>query len=51
MSQLVGKIAPYKSKRVSANAQKWFHGEELEKLNFRNKIFKKFKKSSHHIDK
>ena len=31
---------------VKGNAQKWFDGEVLEKLNLRNKLFKKFKKSS-----
>ena len=42
---VIDKIAPYKSKRVKGNTQKWFDGEVLEKL------FKKFKKSRLHIDK
>ena len=33
------------------NAQKWFDGEMLEKLNLRNKLLKKFNKSRLHIDK
>ena len=45
------KIAPYKSKRVKGNTQKWFDSEVLEKLNLRNKLFKKFKKSRLHIVK
>ena len=48
---VIDKIAPYKSKRVKGNTQKWFDGEVLEKLNLRNKLFKKFKKSRLHIDK
>ena len=47
----IDKIAPYKSKRVKGNTQKCFDGEVLEKLNLRNKLFKKFKKSRLHIDK
>ena len=30
---VIDKIAPYKSKRVKGNTQKWFDGEVLEKLN------------------
>ena len=48
---VVNRIAPYKSKRVKGNTQKWFDGKVLEKLNLRNKLFKKFKKSRLHIDK
>ena len=48
---VIDKIAPYKSKRVKGNTQKWSDGEVLEKLNLRNKLFKKFKKSRLHIDK
>ena len=48
---VIDKLAPYKSKRVKGNTQKWFDGEVLEKINQRNKLFKKFKKSRLHIDK
>ena len=48
---VIDKIAPYKSKRVKGNTRKWFDGEVLEKLNLRNKLFKKFKKSRLYIDK
>ena len=33
-------IAPYKSKQVKGNTQKWFDGEMLEKLNLRNKFLR-----------
>ena len=48
---VIDTIAPYISKRVKGNTQKCFDGEVLEKLNLRNKYFKKFKKSRLHIDK
>ena len=48
---IIDKIASYKSKQVKKNTQKWFDGEVLEKLNLRNELFKKFKKSIIHIDK
>ena len=48
---VIDKIAPYKSKRVKGNTRKWFDGEVLEKLNLRNNLFKKFKKSRLYIDK
>ena len=48
---VIDKITPYKRKRVKGNTQIWFDGEVLEKLNFRNKLFQKFKKSRLHIDK
>ena len=40
---VIDKIAPYKSKQVKGNTQKWFDGEVLEKLNLRNKLFEKDK--------
>ena len=48
---IIDKIASYKSKQVKKNTQKWFDGEVLEKLNLRNELFKKSKKSIIHIDK
>ena len=41
---VIGKIAPYRNKRVKGNTQKWFDSEVLKKLNARNKLFKKHKK-------
>ena len=47
----MGKIVPYRNKRVKGNTQKWFESEVLKKLNARDKLFKKFKKSRFNIDK
>ena len=44
-------IDPYRNKRIKGNTQKWFDSEVLEKLNARDKLFKKFKKSRLNIDK
>ena len=48
---IIDKIAPYKSNRVERNTQTWFDGELLEKLNLKNKLFRKFRKSRLHIAK
>ena len=45
------KIVSYRNKRVKGNTQKWFQSEVLKKLNARDKLFKKFKKSRFNIDK
>ena len=44
-------VAPCKTKRVKENTQNWFDGEVLEKLSSRDKLFKAFKKTRHHINK
>ena len=44
-------VAPVKSRRIKQNSQEWFDGEVAEKINVRDKLFKKFKKSKLHIDK
>ena len=48
---VINKISPYKTKRMKGNTQKWFDGEVLEKLNSRDKLFQKLKKSRLHTDK
>ena len=48
---IVGGIAPFKTKRVKTNTQKWFDWEVLENINTRDKFFKKFKESRLYIDK
>ena len=48
---VVDSIAPFNTKRVKANSQKWFDGEVLENINTRDKLLKKFKKSGLYIDK
>ena len=47
----IDKIAPYRNERLEGNTQKWFDSEVLEKLNAKDKLFKKFKKSRVNIDK
>ena len=47
----IDKIVPSKSQQVNGNTQKWTDSEVFEKLNLRNKPFKKFKKSRLRIDK
>ena len=42
---VIDKIVPHKNKRIKGNTQKWFDRKVLEKLNVRDKLFKKFKKS------
>ena len=48
---VIDKIAPYRNKWIKGNTQKWFDSEVLEKLTATDKLFKKFKKSRHNIDK
>ena len=48
---VIDKIAPYRNKWIKRNPQKWFDSEVLEKLNARDKLFNKFKKSRLNIDK
>ena len=42
---VVDKLAPFKTKRVKGNSQKWFDGEVLESIALRDKLFKKFKRN------
>lgn len=48
---IIDKIVPYRNERVKKNTHKWFNSKDLEKLNARDKLFKKFKKSRLQIDK
>ena len=47
----IDKIIPYQNKRIKGTTQKWFDSKVLEKLNARDKFFKKFKRSRLDIDK
>ena len=47
----IDKTTPYKTKRLKAHTQKWFDSEVLERLDFKDKLFQKFKKSRLNIDK
>ena len=42
---VIDKLAPFKTKRVKGNSQKWFDREVLESIALRNKLFRKFKHS------
>ena len=48
---VIDKMAVFKTKRVKGNTHKWFDYEFLEKLNSRDKVFHKFKRSRLHIDR
>ena len=48
---VIDNVAPCKTKRVKGNNQNWFDEEVLEKLRSRDKLFKVFKKTRHHIGK
>ena len=51
ITTVTDKIAPYRNKRIKGNTQKWLDTEVFQKLNARNKLFKKFKKSKLTVDK
>ena len=44
-------LAPSKHKRIKGTLQDWIDAVIMEKINESDKLFKKFKKSSLHIDK
>ena len=48
---VIDNVAHCKTKRVKGNTQNWFHGEVLEKLRSRDKLFETFKKTRLHTDK
>ena len=50
ISDTIDNIAPLKELRVKNNTQDWFDNEVTEAIHFREKRFKKFKKSNLHID-
>ena len=49
--RVIDLVARIKSGRIKQNSQEWFNGEIAEKINVRDKLFKKFKKSKLRIDK
>ena len=49
--EVIDKVAPVKNKRIKRNFQKWFDTEISEKLIIRDKLFKKYKRPSFHVDK
>ena len=44
-------LAPSKNQRIKGTSQVWFDAEIMEKINERDKLFKKFKKSCLNVDK
>ena len=48
---VIDNLAPSKNKRIKGTSQNWFDAEIMEKISYRKKIFKKFKKSHLHVDK
>ena len=45
------KVSPIKERRVKQNSQEWLDGEIADEIKYRDKLFKKFKKSKLHIAK
>ena len=45
LTSVIDKIAPCETKRVKGNSKEWFDSVVSEKINNRDKLFKKFKKS------
>ena len=48
---VIDNLAPSKNKRIKGTSQDWFDVEIIKKINERDKLFKKFKKSRLHVDK
>ena len=46
---VINEIAPMKSLRIKNRINEWFDGEIAEKINERDKLFRKFKHSKLHI--
>ena len=47
---VINAIAPFKTVRIKNNAIEWFDGEISEKINTRNKLYKKSKSKKLHVD-
>ena len=48
---VIDNLALSKNKRIKGTSKDWFDAEIMEKINERDKVFKKFKKSRLHVDK
>ena len=48
---VIDNLAPSKNKRIKGTSQDWFGAQIIEKINERDKLFKKFKKFRLHLDK
>ena len=49
--QVIDLTTRIKSRQIKQNIQEWFDGEKAEKISVLNKLFKKFKQSTLHINK
>ena len=47
----IDKVAPMKERRVKQNSQEWFDGEIADRIQNRDRLFKKFTKSKLNVDK
>ena len=47
----INKVAPIKERTIKHNSQEWFDGEISEAVKNRDKLYKKFKRSTLPIDK
>ena len=48
---LIDNLAPSKNKRIKVTSQEWLDADIMEKINERDKLCKKSKKSRLHVDK
>ena len=48
---VINNLASSKNKRIKGTSQDWFDAQIIEKVNERDKLFKKFKTSHLHVDK
>ena len=47
---VINAVAPFKTVRIKNNASEWFDGEIAEKINTRDKLYKRFKSTKLYID-
>ena len=48
---VIDNLAPSKNRRTKGTSQDWLHAEIMEKINERDRLFKKFKKACLHVNK
>ena len=51
LMSVIDKLTPFKTKRGNGNSQEWLDGEVLESIALRDKLPKKFMRSTVHVDK
>ena len=50
LTSTIDSLAPLKETRIKTNSQEWFDGEIRDKMIFRDKLLKKFKKTRNQVD-